>query len=90
MGTWPRKIQTKRQKSCSETWQTNPRRLYVGQVVGSTTSKGEEPQTRPVTPNDFLATLYHAMGVPLDTQFRDFAGRPIPIVPNGSPISELF
>ncbi len=64
--------------------------LRMGQVVGSTNSKGEEPQTRPVTPNDFLATLYHAMGVPLSTQFRDFAGRPIPLVPNGNPISELF
>lgn len=64
--------------------------LKMGQVVGSTTSRGEEPLNRPITPNDFLATLYHAMGVPLDTQFRDFSGRPIPIVPDGSPISELF
>ncbi|MFN8707088.1 MAG: DUF1501 domain-containing protein, partial [Planctomyces sp.] len=59
-------------------------------VVGSTTSCGEEPLNRPITPNDFLATLYHGMGVPLDTQFRDFSGRPIPIVPDGIPIRELF
>jgi uncharacterized protein (DUF1501 family) len=64
--------------------------LRMGQVVGSTNFKGEEPQSRPVTPNEFLATLYHAMGVPLDTQFEDFSGRPIPIVPNGRPIAELF
>ncbi len=64
--------------------------LRMGQVVGSTNNKGEEPQSRPVTPNDFLATLYQAMGVPLSTHFRDFSGRPIPIVPDGRPISELF
>ena len=64
--------------------------LRMGQVVGSTNSKGEEPQSRPVTPNDCLATLYHATGVPLSTQFRDFSGRPILIMPDGRPISESF
>jgi len=64
--------------------------LRMGQVVGSTNSKGEEPQSRPVTPNEFLATLYHAMGVPLSTQFQDFSGRPVSMVPDGRPISELF
>lgn len=64
--------------------------LRMGQVVGSTNSKGEEPRSRPLKPNDFLATLYRAMGVPLNTQLRDFSGRPIPIVPDGEPISELF
>jgi uncharacterized protein (DUF1501 family) len=38
--------------------------LQMGQVVGATNSKGEEPMQRPVSPNDFLATLYHAMGFP--------------------------
>lgn len=64
--------------------------LQMGKVIGSTDSKGEEPQSELVTPNDFLATLYHAMGVPLDTQFEDYSGRPVSIVPNGSPVSGLF
>ncbi len=64
--------------------------LRMGQVVGATNSKGEEPHSRPVTPNEFLATLYHAMGIPLNTQFHDFSGRPIPIVPDGHPVNELF
>jgi len=64
--------------------------LQMGQVVGATNSKGEEPTQRLVTPNDFLATLYQAMGVPLETHFKDFSGRPVPIVPNGQPIEELF
>lgn len=64
--------------------------MQMGQVIGSTNAKGEEPHSDLVTPNDFLATLYHAMGVPLDTQFQDHAGRPVSIVPNGSPIGGLF
>ena len=64
--------------------------LNMGQVIGSTNSKGEEPQSDLVTPNDFLATLYHSMGVPLDTQFHDQSGRPTAIVPNGAPIKGLF
>ncbi len=64
--------------------------LQMGQVVGATNQKGEEPSQRPVSPNDFLATIYQAMGVPLETHFQDFSGRPVPIVPAGNPIAELF
>jgi uncharacterized protein (DUF1501 family) len=64
--------------------------LRMGQVIGSTTAKGEEPKNDPVTPNDFLATVYRTMGIPLDTQFEDFSGRPVSIVPNGNPIEGLF
>lgn len=64
--------------------------MTMGQAIGSTTPKGEEPASRLFTPNDFLATVYRAMDVPLDLHFNDFTGRPVPIVPNGTPISELF
>ncbi|MBX3421306.1 MAG: DUF1501 domain-containing protein [Pirellulaceae bacterium] len=64
--------------------------LQMGQVIGSTNARGEEPQSNPVTPNDFLATLYRAMGVPLETQFKDHSGRPVSIVPDGEPIQGLF
>lgn len=63
--------------------------LQMGQVVGSTTAKGDEPADRPLSPNDMLATWYRALGVPLDTQFTDHFGRPIPILSHGSPIHEL-
>ena len=39
---------------------------------------------------DLLATLYQYLGVPLDTQFNDHAGRPTPILPEGAPIDELI
>jgi hypothetical protein len=63
--------------------------LAMGQVVGSTNSRGEEPRDRPVTPADLLATWYQYLGVPLDTHFKDFSGRPTPILPGGRSIQEL-
>jgi hypothetical protein len=63
--------------------------LRMGQVVGATNAKGDEPSENPLTPNDLLATWYHVLGVPLDLAFRDFAGRPTPVLPNGKPISQL-
>jgi uncharacterized protein (DUF1501 family) len=64
--------------------------LRMGQVVGATSAKGDEPSVRPLSPNDLLATWYQALGVPRDLAFRDFAGRPTPILPHGAPISELI
>jgi hypothetical protein len=63
--------------------------MPMGQVVGATSAKGDEPSQRPLTPNDLLATWYHALGIPLDLAFNDFAGRPTPILPSGEPIAEL-
>jgi len=44
---------------------------------------------RPTTPQDVLATLYHALGIPLDSFFLDASGRPSSIVGTGQPITEL-
>jgi hypothetical protein len=63
--------------------------MPMGQVIGSTNARGEEPRDRAVTPNDFQATLYRYLGVPLDTHFTDQTGRPVPLVPAGQPIREL-
>jgi hypothetical protein len=64
--------------------------LRMGQAVGATSIKGDEPSVRPLMPNDLLATWYYALGIPLDLSFRDFAGRPTPILPSGRPIDELI
>ena len=63
--------------------------LRMGQAIGATNSKGEEPRVRPITPLDFQATLYRWFGVPLETRFNDHSGRPISILPEGRPIEEL-
>jgi hypothetical protein len=64
--------------------------LRHGQVIGSTEADGGHIKSRPVTPGDLAATLYRAMGVPLDGHYVDGTGRPRPIVSQGEPIAELF
>jgi hypothetical protein len=63
--------------------------LKTGQVVGSTTAKGEEPKDRPVGPGDLLATLYHVLGIDTRQNFEDRTGRPLPVLATGDPIIEL-
>jgi hypothetical protein len=63
--------------------------LPMGQVIGATNHKGEEPSVRPVSPEDLLATLYRYLDVPLDTAFTDPTGRPVPLLPGGTPLREL-
>jgi hypothetical protein len=63
--------------------------LRTGQVVGSTTARGEHPKDRPLTPRDLLATVYRHLGVDHKHEFKDRAGRPVPILDSGEPIREL-
>lgn len=64
--------------------------LKMGQVVGSTDSKAEAPSDRPLTPGDVLATIYHVLGIDPNIAFPDFAGRPVPIIDQGTAIKELI
>lgn len=64
--------------------------LKMGQVVGSTTARGEVPKDRPLTPNDLWATVYHHLGIDTERAFPDHRGRPMPILPFGRPIAELI
>ena len=65
--------------------------IKTGQVIGSTNSKGEHPKDRPMTPNDLWATMFRHLGIDHNnTNFLDHAGRPMPILPFGDPISELL
>jgi hypothetical protein len=42
-----------------------------------------------VSASDLAATLYHALGISLDTELRDTLGRPFALC-SGQPIQELF
>ena len=64
--------------------------MRTGQVIGATNSKGEEPVERPLSPNDLWATVYRHLGIDYNLSFPDHAGRPMPILPYGSPIQELL
>lgn len=61
-----------------------------GQIVGSTTANGGEPDERPLVPGDLLATMYRVAGVSPEATLLDRTNRPIPLVDPGTPISELF
>jgi hypothetical protein len=64
--------------------------MRTGQVVGSTTAKGETPKDRPLSVNDLWATMFHHLGIDYkNTSFLDHRGRPMPILQDGEPIAEL-
>ena len=62
----------------------------MGQVIGATNPKGEYPVERPLTPNDLWATVYRHLGIDPDYNLIDHSGRPMPVLPYGSPITELL
>ena len=64
--------------------------LPVGQVVGASSSKGETPRDRPVSPTEVLATIYRHLGIDPHGHTEDRSGRPFAILPNGEPIRELI
>jgi uncharacterized protein (DUF1501 family) len=63
--------------------------LKGGQIVGASEKYGGGVVHRPITPLDLLATIYDALGIPLDTHYEDSSGRPVSIVDTGRPIREL-
>ena len=65
--------------------------LQTGQVIGGTDRRGEDVIQRHARPGDFLATIYHHLGIDASKVFlKDFNGRPTPIVDHGKPIPELI
>lgn len=62
-----------------------------GQVIGSTDRKGYDVASRVVRPQDLAATVYHHLGIDLNTHWTSPSGRPTPIVTEGGKvISELI
>ena len=64
--------------------------LKMGQVIGATNRRGEEPVERIMNSNCLLATIYRRFGIDTAQFFHDTAGRPIPILSASEPIAELF
>jgi len=61
-----------------------------GQVIGSTDKIGARPNDFPVEPPQILASIYHAMGINLDTTMMPGPGdRPVRLV-EAEPIRQLF
>jgi hypothetical protein len=64
--------------------------LRMGQVIGATNPRGEEPVERIMNSNCLLATIYQRFGIDTSQAFYNTAGRPIPILTDGEPIAELL
>jgi uncharacterized protein (DUF1501 family) len=64
----------------------------MGQVVGDTGTKGERDRSRstPYTPANVLATLYRHLGIDPETTLPDFTGRPMYLLDEREPISEIM
>jgi hypothetical protein len=61
-----------------------------GQVIGSTDARGYDIASRPVLPADLAATVFHHLGIDLNSHWINRQGRPVPIVTQGGKvISEL-
>ena len=50
-----------------------------GQVYGASDRLGALPADRPCNPGDLHATIFHALGIPLDATLADQAGRSFPV-----------
>lgn len=65
--------------------------IQTGGVIGATDKRGEDVTERPCSAHDFLATIYHHLGIDsAKTTIHDFTGRPVSIVTDGRPIPELI
>lgn len=60
-----------------------------GAVIGATDRNGAAPITRPHTPADFAASIYHALGIDHHTTYYPRLPRPTPIA-DGQVIHGLF
>jgi len=63
--------------------------LNMGQVVGKSSPKAEVPDSSPIRPHDLMATIFQLYGIPLKQQIINFQGRPVYLLEDGQPISEL-
>lgn len=63
--------------------------VKTGQVIGETDSRGARPRNRGVGAQNILGTVYHALGIDPTQKLLDFSGRPMQLLDNGEPLSEL-
>lgn len=65
--------------------------IETGRFIGATDKRGEDVIERRCGVGDFLATIYHHLGIDSSKVFiNDFNGRPTPVVDQGRPIAELI
>jgi uncharacterized protein (DUF1501 family) len=60
-----------------------------GRVIGASDKHGTEPTDRPVTPQELVATVFHALGISHDAAIPGPTGSPVAVYP-AAPVVELF
>ncbi|HIM29261.1 MAG TPA: DUF1501 domain-containing protein, partial [Planctomycetes bacterium] len=63
--------------------------IQGGQVYGTSDDHSAYPKSDAVSPEDLLATIYHAMNISPDSILYDQANRPQHAV-DGKPLTKLF
>jgi hypothetical protein len=61
-----------------------------GRVVGRTDAIAGDVRDRPISPKDVQATVYHLLGINPQTEMRDRADRPVPLVPRGEVLTDAL
>lgn len=61
-----------------------------GQIIGSTDRLGHAPVDRPLSPENFVSTIYTKLGIDPGKHFITPAGRPAFLVSDPNPIKELL
>jgi hypothetical protein len=63
--------------------------IRSGQVYGASDKDAAYPSANPVAPEDVLATIYDALGIPLTGEIHDTLGRPFHVCA-GRPLTMLY
>jgi len=61
-----------------------------GRVVGRSDKIASDPVERRVSPKDILATIYHLLGIDINTMLTDRQGRPLALIPDAEVITEVI
>ena len=64
--------------------------LQMGQTIGESDAKASIPATSPYGPQDLMATVFHVLGFDRKTQLVNQSGRPVYLIEEGEPITELI
>jgi Protein of unknown function (DUF1501) len=64
--------------------------LKMGQAIGATTARGERPKDRPYQVPQVLSTMYQAIGIDPAMTFNNGTGRPMYILDERKPVTELL
>ncbi len=64
--------------------------LKMGQAIGSSSARGEYPKDRPYKVPQVLSTVYQALGIDPAMTFNNGSGRPMYLLDDREPVSELL